>query len=74
MLGKPKYKVGDKVKFTLTHMDGKVQGYEGEVYIVDAYGTFFNPYEVCYDIMVEDFGNGKPCLVKHIHEPGVSPI
>lgn len=74
MLGKPKYKVGDKVKFTLTRMDEKTQEYEGEVYIVDAYGTFFNPYEVCYDIMVEDFGNGEPCLVKHIHEPGVSPI
>lgn len=73
MLGKPKYKVGDKVKFTITHMDGRIKEYEGEVCIVDAYGTFFNPNEVCYDIWVGDLGESKPCLVKHLCESNVSP-
>lgn len=48
MRGKPKYKVGTKVKF--------IFGDElktGEIFVVDKYGTFDNPTDVGYDIMVE---------------------
>lgn len=67
MLGKPKYKVDDVVKFTI---DGKE--YEGEVFIVDAYGTFFQNEEVSYDIMVEDSPFGGSCLFKHIRESSLN--
>ena len=40
MLGKPKYERDDKVCFEL---DGTVK--QGYVYIVDAYGTFFQADE-----------------------------
>lgn len=59
MKGKPKYKVGTTVKF--------IVGDElktGEIFVVDAYGTFDNPDDVSYDIMVES----DNCLYKHIQE------
>ena len=49
MLGKPKYERDDKVCFEL---DGTVK--QGYVYIVDAYGTFFQADEPSYDVMVEE--------------------
>ena len=47
-MGKPKYKVGDVVRFGF-------EGYEkvGVIYIVDKYGTFDDPTDVSYDIMME---------------------
>lgn len=68
MKGKPKYKIGDKVQFTLE--EGT---FYGEVYIVDAYGTWDNPNDASYDIMVNNWGPKKEeCLFKHITESLVS--
>ena len=68
MKGKPKYKIGDKVQFTLE--EGT---FYGEVYIVDAYGIWDNPNDVSYDIMVNNWGPKKEeCLFKHITESLVS--
>lgn len=68
MRGKPKYKIGDKVQFTLE--DGT---FYGEVYIVDAYGTWDDPHDASYDIMVDNWGPKKEqCLFKHITESLVS--
>ena len=68
MKGKPKYKIGDKVQFILE--EGT---FYGEVYIVDAYGTWDNPNDVSYDIMVNNWGPKKEeCLFKHITESLVS--
>lgn len=73
MLGNPKYDYDDIVKFKITDEKlGEVEC-EGNIYIIDAYGTFEQNEEVSYDIMVEHsphFGN-KPCLYKHIRESKV---
>lgn len=65
MLGNPKYKIGDKVIFELSD-DNK---YKGKIYIIDKYGTFEDPTNVSYDILIEPndkYPNG--CLYKHISE------
>lgn len=59
MLGYPKYKIKDKVKFKINN-EIKV----GNVYIVDAYGTFGQKEEPSYDIIVEE----ENTLYKHIEE------
>lgn len=59
MKGKPKYKLNDTVEFKV--FDEVLQGY---IFIVDKYGTFDNPTDVSYDIMVES----KNCLYKHVTE------
>lgn len=46
---KPKYKLNDPVKFTL---DGKQ--HLGNVYIIDANGTFDNPGVPSYDILAKE--------------------
>ena len=61
MLGHPKYTYGDVVLIKF-----KDETLLGTVEIIDAFGTFFNPDEVCYDILVD-----KDCtnvLYKHIPE------
>ena len=58
---KPKYKIDDRVIFTL---DDKA--ITGTVAIVDAYGTFENPNEVSYDIIA--VWEGRDTLFKHIEE------
>lgn len=65
MKGKPKFKVDDRVFFTL-----KNEGtFYGSIYIVDSYGTFEDPSDVSYDIMVDEYGPKKEqCLFKHITE------
>ena len=67
MLGHPKFKLQDKVKFTL---EGKT--YKGDIYIIDPYGTFENDSDVSYDIMVHNWNGDKECLFKHIEESLVS--
>lgn len=62
MKGNPKYKVGDKVSFKF---DTDIL--QGEIYVVDKYGTFFDDSDVSYDIYVES----KNCLYKHIKEPSI---
>ena len=59
MKGKPKYKLNDTVEFKVC--DEILQGY---IFIIDKYGTFDNPTDVSYDIMVES----KNCLYKHVTE------
>lgn len=73
MIGKPKFKRGEKVKFVLEDKE-----YIGEVWIIDKYGTFDDDSDVSYDIMVKDaFKEGddfyrpnknNDCLFKHITE------
>ena len=61
MLGKPKFKEDEVVKFTT---DGEVL--TGKIYIIDPYGTFEQNEEVSYDVMVED--GPWPGLFKHLRE------
>ena len=65
MRGKPKFKYGDSVKFTVT-IDGVETEFIGTIYIVDAYGTFFDSSDVSYDIM--STFKGRETLFKHISE------
>ena len=69
-LGKPLLKYGDKVGFYLIpYKETEKKFFVGTVYIVDAYGTFFQNNEPSYDIMVQDYnGTGEPCLCKHIEQ------
>lgn len=79
MLGKPKFKYSDIVKFKIQDKE-----YVGEVYIVDEYGTWEDPSDVYYDILVKDaFKEGdkyynpngnNDCLYKHIPEKLVEPF
>ncbi len=72
--GKPKYQRGDKVRFSYRKRDSEALEYlNGEVWIVDSYGTFFNDSEPSYDIYAvnEDWPDG--CLFKHIPESRVDP-
>ena len=65
MLGKPKYKLEDKVSFKLS--DNKQL--TGNIVIIDKYGTFEQNEDVSYDILVntcDEYPNG--CLFKHIPE------
>lgn len=59
MKGYPKYNLDNRVKFEFA---GEIK--EGRIYIIDKYGTFEDPSDVSYDIMV-DLEN---CLYKHINE------
>lgn len=61
MSGKPKYKRNEVVSFEIEGLHRT-----GYIYVVDAYGTFFQVDEPSYDIMVEE-GSGR-CLYKHIPE------
>lgn len=73
MLGKPKFNCKDIVTFKLDDKE-----YTGEIWIVDKYGTWDDPSDVSYDILVKDaFKEGdeqyrsnknNDCLFKHITE------
>ena len=70
MRGHPKFKLGEKVKFAL---DNEI--YYGNIYIIDKYGTFEDPSDVSYDIMVDNWGPKKEeCLFKHITEKLVESL
>lgn len=64
VLGKPKYKYGDRVCF-----DIEEQTKQGVVAIVDSYGTFEQDLEPSYDILIKE----ENTLYKHIRETFVSP-
>lgn len=77
MLGKPIYKVKDKVEFDIV-LDDKEGSNKitcvGKIIVVDAYGTFFNNDQPYYDIMVDDWnGTGQRMCIKHCAESGVRP-
>lgn len=59
MKGNPKFEYGQEVKFKCDDEE-KV----GKIYIIDKYGTFEDPSDVSYDIMVES----ENCLYKHWRE------
>jgi hypothetical protein len=63
MIGKPKFKLGDWVAFNL-----QGETIEGEIWVVDAYGTFFQTKEPSYDI----FSPKKNMLYKHMEESRVT--
>lgn len=66
MIGKPKYKEGDIVRFKVK-INGETEVKEGVVATVDQYGTFEYDQDVSYDIMVDS----ENCLYKHFPEPTV---
>lgn len=57
MIGHPRYKYGDVVKFKINDKE-----FTGFIYVIDYYGTFEDHSEVSYDIMTQN------CLYKHIRE------
>lgn len=64
MKGKPQFKIGDEVCF---EWEGETK--VGIVFVVDAYGTFFDDSDASYDIMVEK----ENTLYKHFTEKLVKP-
>jgi len=58
MLGNPKYKRGQFVRF---EFDNEIM--EGTIEIVDAYGTWADPSDVSYDIL-----GLNDCFYKHVRE------
>ena len=69
MLGQPRYKYGDLVKFCFDDGKKRVDHY-GKIEIIDAYGTFGQSKEVSYDIMgIDEYG-----LFKHIVESAVFEV
>lgn len=66
IIGKPKFKVNDEV---YSYINDVI--FFGKVAIVDGYGTFEQDEEPSYDIMVEHYTNGQPCLIKHIRESSI---
>lgn len=66
MRGFPKFSVGDKVHFEFTVKDKKYSE-NGEIVVVDKYGTWFDDSDVSYDIKLEDGS-----WWKHISEKYVS--
>lgn len=62
MTGKPLYKSGQRVEFTC---NGKIR--QGEIEIVDAYGTFEQNEEPSYDI----FAAEENLFCKHIRESDI---
>lgn len=64
MKGKPRFKIGDEVCF-----EWKGETKVGIVFVVDAYGTFFDDSDASYDIKVEK----ENMLYKHFNEKLVKP-
>ena len=58
MVGNPKYKIGQNVRFEL---DGEIV--EGNIMIIDTYGTWSDPSDVSYDVL-----GTNDCMYKHIRE------
>lgn len=70
VLGKPRFKDGDKVGFYLKpHKMNEEVFFVGTVEIIDRYGTFEQDEEPSYDIMVENWlDSGERMFVKHVRE------
>ena len=66
MKGFPKFKVGDKVHFEFT-INNKKYSEDGEIVVVDEYGTWDDDSDVSYDIKLEDGS-----WWKHINEKYVN--
>ena len=68
MKGFPKFKIGDKVHFEFTIKDKKYSE-DGEIVVVDSYGTWDDDSDVSYDIRLEDGS-----WWKHINEKFVTAL
>ncbi len=66
MIGNPKYSKGQKVRFMFNRAEEKI----GEIYIIDAYGTFGQNEEVSYDIRCAE----ENTLYKHVRESDVFAV
>lgn len=80
MKGKPRYKHGDKVIIEFPKSDTLNAGeHLGTIEIIDEYGTFENPSDVSYDILINDYRHPSnpdkvtQCLCKHWTEKTVKP-
>lgn len=69
MVGKPKFKQDEEVLFAFPMEEG-MRTLKGTIYIIDAYGTFFDDSDVSYDILVEEMNT----LFKHVPEKDVHPL
>lgn len=65
MKGFPKFKVGDKVHFEFT-VKGEKYSENGEIVVVDEYGTWFDDSDVSYDIKLEDGSWWKHITEKYV--------
>lgn len=65
-LGKPRYKLNDRVEFRLNKGNGEHDTYIGTVVVVDAYDTFGQDEMPSYDIVITE--NGRKCICKHVPE------
>lgn len=54
MKGNPRYNIDDVVYFDIKGINGKVSTKKGKIYIIDQFGTWDDPSDVSYDIMVEN--------------------
>ena len=66
MIGFPKFNIGDKVHFEFNVNDEKYSE-DGEIVVVDKYGTWDDDSDVSYDIKLEDGS-----WWKHINEKFVT--
>lgn len=66
MKGFPKFKIGDKVHFEFT-LNNKKYSEDGEVVVVDKFGTWDDDSDVSYDIKLKDGS-----WWKHINEKFVT--
>lgn len=66
MKGFPKFKICDKVHFEFT-INGEKYSEDGEIVVVDKYGTWDDDSDVSYDIKLEDGS-----WWKHINEKYVT--
>lgn len=53
MKGFPKFKIGDKVHFELSIKKHKYSE-DGEIVVVDKFGTWYDDSDVSYDIKLKD--------------------
>ena len=66
MKGFPKFNIGDKVHFEFT-INNEKYSEDGEIVVVDKYGTWDDDSDVSYDIKLEDGS-----WWKHINEKFVT--